>query len=99
MDRIKFDAAKFMDTDEAIQGVLDEIQKEGTPEDLVAALGHAARAKGIANVSKETGISRTSLYKVFKPNSKPQFSTVYKILKAVGGRLVFPSSQDQMETT
>jgi probable addiction module antidote protein len=40
---------------------------------------------GMTAIAEKTGMSRTSLYKALQPNAKPQFDTVFKVLKAFGG--------------
>ena len=52
------------------------------------ALDTVARAKGIADVSKATGLSRESLYKTFKETAKPEFDTVRKVMLSLGVKLV-----------
>ena len=65
----------------------------GVPEDvesdlLLLALGDVARARGMAQVAKDAGVGRESLYKALAPGAKPRFDTVLKVAKALGVRLV-----------
>jgi probable addiction module antidote protein len=46
-----------------------------------------SRARGMANVAKESGLGRESLYKALAPGSKPRFDTVVKVARALGVRL------------
>jgi probable addiction module antidote protein len=66
---------------------LNQVIAEGDDAELAAALGHIARAKGMAEVSELTGITREALYKALKPNTKPRFDTVSKVIQALGMRI------------
>ena len=66
MEKIKltaYDAAEFLGTEKLQKGYLDYVAKEGTPEELIEAIKTVARAKGMSKTAKETGISRSGLYK------------------------------------
>ncbi len=63
---------------------------EETPEDaagIAKALGDIARAKGMAQVAKEAGLSRESLYRILSADGNPSFATVLKVARALGIRL------------
>jgi probable addiction module antidote protein len=63
---------------------------EEAPDDvggLARALGDIARAKGMTQVAKETGLSRESLYRALSAEGNPSFATVLKVTKALGLRL------------
>ncbi|MBP9686342.1 MAG: putative addiction module antidote protein, partial [Candidatus Doudnabacteria bacterium] len=47
-------------------------------------IGYIAKVKGMTQISKETGLGRESLYKTFQEGSEPKFSTILKVLKAMG---------------
>ncbi len=49
-----------------------------------AALGDIARARGMSLVARETGLARESLYKALSPEGNPEFTTVMKVIKALG---------------
>jgi probable addiction module antidote protein len=51
------------------------------------ALGDVARAKGMAQVAKDSGLGRESLYKALTPGAKPRFDTIIKVARALGVRL------------
>ena len=57
------------------------------PDLLLLALSDIARAKGMSQVAKESGLGRESLYKALAPGAKPRFDTVLKVAKALGVRL------------
>ena len=74
--------------------------KEGETSDVVATLRHAAKAIGMTKIAEETGLSRPSLYKALSEGSKPQFSTLMKVVKAVVGEIqIAPASIDILKKT
>ncbi len=83
----KFDLAEYLEDDAMISEYLNTILEEGDAEDIKAALGHVAKARGMTKIAEETGLSRPSLYKALAKGSKPQFETILKVLRAVGGSL------------
>lgn len=83
----KFDIAEYLDDDAMIATYLNTVLKDGNTEDIIAALGHVAKARGMSRIAEETGLSRPSLYKALSHGSKPQFETILKVLRAVGGNL------------
>ncbi|GAB3011298.1 hypothetical protein GCM10027284_33250 [Cyclobacterium sediminis] len=60
---------------------------EGDFDDVIVALGYIAKVIGMSKIAEETGMSRPSLYKALSAGAKPQFSTIIKVLKAVGGKI------------
>lgn len=54
---------------------------------LAAALGDVARAKGMTEVARETGLGRESLYKALSTDGNPEFGTVQKVVRSLGLRL------------
>lgn len=87
MDSSKFDIADYLDSNEMIAEYLNTVLEEGDDSDIVIAIGHIARAIGMTKISEETGLSRPSLYKALSEGAKPQFETVRKVLKAIGGEI------------
>ena len=80
-------AAEHLKTDEDMAGYLEAALDEGDPALVSAALGDIARAKGMTDIARETGLGRESLYKALSPEGNPEFSTVLKVVKALGLRL------------
>ncbi|WCN07513.1 addiction module antidote protein [Marinomonas mediterranea] len=78
-----FDMAEQLRDDEGIAEYLSQVLEEGDTDELIHALGHVAKAKGMTQVAKDSGLGRESLYKALRVGSKPQFSTVVKVLKAL----------------
>ena len=87
METSKFDIADYLDSNEMIAEYLNAVLEEGDDADVVAAIGHIAKAIGMTKIAEETGMSRPRLYKALSEGAKPQFSTIMKVLKAVGGQI------------
>lgn len=61
--------------------------EENDPGLIAAALGHIVRAKGMTRIAKKTGLVRESLYKALSAEGNPEFSTVLKVVQALGLQL------------
>ena len=70
--------------EEAIAGYMTAILEANDPDLLLMALSDVARAKGMAQVAKDAGLGRESLYKALAPGAKPRFETVMKVARALG---------------
>ena len=93
MATTKFDIADYLDNEEMIAEYLNTVLEDGDSSDLVAAIGHIAKAIGMTKIAEQTGMSRPSLYKALADGAKPQFETIMKVLKAIGGQIsVKPTS-------
>jgi probable addiction module antidote protein len=57
---------------------------DGDSDELLAAIGHVAKAKGMAQVAHDAGLGRESLYKALAPGAKPRFDTVLRVARALG---------------
>jgi len=87
MNTSKFDITDYLDNNEMIAEYLNTVLEEGNDSDIIVALGTVAKAIGMTKIAEETGLSRPSLYKALSDGAKPQFATIMKVLKAVGGQL------------
>ena len=87
-DLPEFDAAPYLESDEAIAAYLTDILEANDSGLLAAALGEIARARGMTEMAKSAGITREALYKALRPNSAPRFDTVSRVCTALGVRLV-----------
>ncbi|SMO51208.1 probable addiction module antidote protein, partial [Alcanivorax sp. DSM 26295] len=85
--RLPFDIIEFLDNDVAITEYLTQVLAEGDHEELLAAIGHVARARGMTDLARQTGLGRESLYKALRPGADPRFSTLMKVLHALGVHL------------
>jgi probable addiction module antidote protein len=90
----KFDAADYLKTPEAIAAYLTEALATDDAAYICTALETVARAKGMTNVVKETGLSRENLYKSLSGVTKPEFDTVRKVINSFGVRLVAEPMED-----
>ena len=84
----KFDAANYLRSPQAMADYLSEALATDDPEFIFDALDTIARAKGMTQVAKATGLSRESLYKSLGGTTKPEFDTVRKVINSFGLRLV-----------
>jgi probable addiction module antidote protein len=87
METSKFDLADYLDNKEMIAEYLNAVLEEGDSADVINAIGHIAKAIGMTKIAEETGLSRPSLYKALSDGAKPQFGTIMKVLKAIGGQI------------
>jgi probable addiction module antidote protein len=84
----EFDAAEYLNSDEEVAAYLTSVLEENDPALLAAAIGGIARARGMSQVAKDSGIAREALYKALRPGSAPRFETISRVCTALGVRLV-----------
>ncbi|MFM7025997.1 MAG: addiction module antidote protein [Limnohabitans sp.] len=82
-----WDAAEHLQTEEDMVAYLEAAFEEGDPALIAAALGDIARARGMTQVARKTGLGRESLYKALSAEGNPEFATILKVLHALGLRL------------
>jgi probable addiction module antidote protein len=83
----QWDVAEHLDSPDAIAAYLDAAMEDGDVQLITAALGDVARARGMTQLAKDTGLSRESLYRSLSPEGSPEFATVVRVLDAFGVRL------------
>lgn len=83
----RFDMADYLGNPEAIADYLNIVLEEGDPDAFMAALGTAARARGMTQVAELTGLSRESLYKALRAGAAPRFDTIQRVMAALGVNL------------
>ena len=85
----KGDSAEHLKTEEDMQAYLQACidESNGDAAFIAKALGNIAKAKGMTQLSKETGLGRESLYKALSGDVNPSFDTVIKVVKALNLRL------------
>ena len=85
----KWDSAEHLKTEEDMQAYLQACidESNGDAAFIAKALGNIAKAKGMTQLSKETGLGRESLYKALSGEVNPRFDTVIKVVKALNLRL------------
>lgn len=90
-----YDSANYLVDDAGIVAYLSEVIESGDPALVTHALGVVARAKGMAHIAREAGVSRESLYRALSSEGNPEFGTVLKVVSALGLRLaVAPASRE-----
>ena len=92
MEKLKtarWDSTEHLKTDEDMIGYLDACLEEAgdEPAFIAHALGVIARAKGMTELSRETGLGRESLYKALSGEGNPSFATILKVMRALGVKL------------
>lgn len=83
----EFDMAEYLDDDAAIAEYLSIVLGEDDPDALVDALGTIARARGMTDIAKASGVTREALYRALRSGAHPRFDTVQRVLSALGLRL------------
>ena len=79
-----FDLSRHLDSEQAMAEYLSQVLEDGDNDELIRAIGHIAKAKGMAAVAKESGLGRESLYKALSEGSQPRFETITKVINALG---------------
>ena len=83
-DLPEFDMAEHLGSDQAIAEYLSIVLEENDPAEFAHALGTIARAKGMTEVARASGLTREALYKALRPTSQPRFDTIIKVVHALG---------------
>lgn len=79
-----FDAADYLDNEETIAAYLTAALEDENPDMFLIAVKDVARARGMTQLAKDTGLGRESLYKALAPGAKPRYDTMLKVLRALG---------------
>jgi len=82
-----FDISQYLDSKEMIAEYISEVLQGGNMDELLEAIGNIAKAKGMSQIAKDTGLGRESLYKTFQEGSKPRFETIMKVLTSLDIKL------------
>ncbi len=78
-----FNPIDYLESDEEITQYLNDAYQDNDPKVFVIALGHVAKAKGVAEIASKSGLDRESLYKIFSGKAKPQWAAIQGIMKAL----------------
>jgi len=90
MNKLKtsvWDASEHLDSSEAIAEYLTAAMEDGDSDLFLAVLGDIAKAKGMTQLARDTGLGRESLYKALTPGAKPRVDTVMKVIQGMGVHL------------
>lgn len=82
-----WDPAEHLASKADIAAYLEAAMEDGDPAVITAALGDVARAAGMAKLARKSGLARESLYKALSPSGNPEFTTVLKVVRALGLKL------------
>lgn len=83
-----FDASEYLNSEADVAAYLTAVLEENDAALLTAALGDIARARGMSQVARDSGIAREALYKALRAGSQPRFETISRVCAALGVRLV-----------
>ena len=83
----EFDASALLDDEQLVAEYLAAALEEDDPAIFLAAVGHVAKARGMTEIPKDSGLGRESLYKAFAPGAKPRYETVQKVLHSLGVKI------------
>ena len=79
-----FDAADYLDNDIVIAEYLNAALEDDNPNVFLQAIADVAKARGMTQLAKDTGLGRESLYKALAPGAKPRYDTIIKLVRALG---------------
>lgn len=77
------DIADHLDSEEVIAEYLSEAFRDGNTAVILKALSDVAKARGMSNLAKDSGLGRESLYKALAPGAKPRFETIAAVMRAL----------------
>ena len=80
----EFDPAEYLSNPENIATFMADALETGDPAYVAKAMGVVARAKGMTELARETGLSREQLYRSFSAQGNPTLKTVFTVMKALG---------------
>ncbi len=82
-----FDITEYLDNDVALAEYLTQVMADGDHDELVEALGIAAKAKGMTQMAESSGLTRMALYKALRSGAHPRFDTVSRVVTSLGLKL------------
>ena len=81
------DPAEHLATPEAQAEYISAALETGDPAFIADSLGVVARARGMSQLARDTGLRRESLYKALSAEGNPEFATIMKVVQALGVKL------------
>ena len=87
-----FEVSNYLRDDEDMTLYLSAMLEDGTPAEIAGALGDIAKARGMAKLAQDTGLSRESLYKGLSGDRVPSADTLFKVIRALGMKLSVQTS-------
>ena len=83
-----FDMAEHLQDEQSVADYLTIVLEENDPAALAQALGTVARARGMTEIARSSGLTREALYKALRPDAQPRFETISRVCAALGVKLV-----------
>ncbi|NTG38792.1 putative addiction module antidote protein [Agrobacterium rhizogenes] len=83
----QFDSARYLGSEEAVAEYIMAATESGDPKELAMALGVVAKARGISDLSRRTGLTRQAIYKALSGEGNPELGTIAKVADVFGFRL------------
>jgi probable addiction module antidote protein len=93
-----FDAADYLDNDEVIADYLSAAIEDPNPDVFLAALGDVAKARGMAQIAKDAGLGRESLYKALSSGAHPRYETISAVLRVLGVKFAVVADTQHAES-
>ena len=94
----EYDPARYLTSEEEQADYLRLTCEDGTPSEIAKALGVVARARGITDLSRKTGLTRQALYKALSGEGNPELATIAKVAEALGFRLaIVPAAGERRD--
>ncbi len=81
---LPFDVSQHLDNEEVTAEYLAAAAETGDPTLFITALGDVAKARGMAQIAKDAGLGRESLYKALNGETQPRFETINAVMRALG---------------
>lgn len=95
----RYEASRYLDSTETISAYLASSLESDDPQDFLRALAEVAKVRGINNLAREAGLNRESLYKALRPDAKPRYETIWKLIHALGVGLTIKPTGPKFEDT
>ena len=93
-ETMPFDPASYLTTEDDIAAYVTEALASGETAVIAQALGAVARARGVSDIARKTGLSRESLYRALSAEGNPELATVLRVMDALGLRLTARPTAD-----
>ncbi|MBX9930458.1 MAG: putative addiction module antidote protein [Methylobacterium sp.] len=91
LETVPYDTAEHLKTDEDVALYIEAVLEEGDPVLLREAIGIVARARGMTQAARETGLTSERL-SALSEEENPGFDTIFRVLKALGLQLTVKPS-------
>ncbi|TXN19637.1 addiction module antidote protein [Methylobacterium sp. WL9] len=83
IDLTDWDPSEYLDDEDAIQAYLNTAFEDGDPKLIASAIGDVARARGMTQIARDTGLAREALYRALSDKGNPELGTVIGVLKSL----------------